>query len=112
MDFIKDEKIQKVSSRKLTNSEEDIHQFIDELKSVKASLIMTMSILVSKLNIKTREARELVLNSPSWIDQKDNFIKLNKGIINEWSKDADEVEIYDNKVKLTFDLNGKNTTEK
>ncbi|PTB97629.1 hypothetical protein C9994_01985 [Marivirga lumbricoides] len=102
MHFINDPKIEIVSNRELTSHPDDINSFIEELKSVNASLILT--ILARKLKLSLKEVTHIVLNSPAWIEHKESFYQFNEGVFKEWSKNADKVEVTDDKISLTFDL--------
>jgi hypothetical protein len=98
-------KLRRVTKRNLKNEEDEINQFIADLKSLDQGIIYTMGQLCRKLNISIPESRELVINSPSWIDKKENFIEFNNQFMDVLEKEADNVEEHsDGTVSLTFNL--------
>ena len=64
-------------NKKLDNNVSDIHKYIEDLKNLNFGIIQTMAHLCKKLKIGIVESRELVINSPSWIEEKENFIDFN-----------------------------------
>lgn len=100
----KDQRIEEISQRELTPDSDSIINFIAELKAAGASLIQTMKIVKIKLDIDLGQASEIVLNSDSWNDHKENFYQFNNWMIGKWAKNADEVTEEGNKVTLKFNL--------
>lgn len=98
-------RLKKILKRPLNNNEEDINRFIADLKELDFGIIRTMGQLCKKLKFGIPESREIVLNSPSWIDEKESFIEFNNKAWNVLEQEADEVEENeDGTVSLTFDL--------
>ncbi len=100
----------KYRRKKLLNSKDnikstEINQFIADLKRFEFSIIQTMGVISRKFIIGLNESREIVLKSPSWIDEKDKFIEFNNKAWEVMEQEADEVkENEDGTVSLTFDL--------
>jgi UDP-2,3-diacylglucosamine pyrophosphatase LpxH len=70
-------KLRRLTKQPLKNNEDEINRFIADLKSLNQGIIPTMGHLCRKLKISIPESRDLVLNSPSWMDEKENFIEFN-----------------------------------
>ena len=102
---IKNRKLSKFLDKKLYKNIVDIHKYIADLKGSDFGIIRTIGQLCKKLEIEIPESREIVVNSPTWIGEKEKFIEFNN---KDWlaiEQEADEVkENEDGTVSLTFDL--------
>ena len=102
---LQNRKMRKLLNKELHNDITDIHKYIADLKSHDFGIVRTMGQLCKKLKIDISESKEIVLNSPSWIDEKEKFIEFNNKAWEYMEKEADEVkENVDGTVSLTFDL--------
>jgi hypothetical protein len=98
-------KLKKLLNKKLDNNIVDIHKYIADLKEFDFGIVRTMGQLCKRLKIDIPESREIVINSPSWIDEKEKFIEFNNRAWEVMEQEADEVkENDDGSVSLTFDL--------
>ena len=89
--MFRSDEIEKICQQPLANNEEAIEFFIMTLKKADSSLILTMRILMEKLSIKLREARDLTLNSSAWIEHKQAFYEFNDIFLNavdEWNENT------------------------
>lgn len=97
--------LRKLLNKELNNNVADIHRYIADLKELNCGILRTMGELCKKLKIDLSESRELVLNSPSWINEKEKFIESNNNAWQLLEQAADEVEENeDGTISLTFDL--------
>lgn len=102
---LQNRKLRKLLNKELDNNITDIHKYITDLKDHDFGIVRTMGQLCKKLKIDISESKEIVLNSPSWIDEKEKFIEFNNKAWEYMEKEADEVEENeDGTVSLTFDL--------
>ena len=92
--------VKEIIQRNLTeeSSESEIEDFISDLKRAGSNPIITMKIIVEKLNIDFGKAKDIVFNSSAW-----NFLysqpnPFNQEFLDIASEDADEVERIDGKV--------------
>jgi hypothetical protein len=107
--FLRDRKIKKILKQSLNNNSEKIYQFIADLKALDVSYIQTVGFLRKRLNIELGVAQEIVINSPSWINEKERIIEFNNKMWDCLTDSADIVEEGDNgQVRLTFDLTKDN----
>jgi hypothetical protein len=98
-------RLKKLLSSKVNINSTEINQFIADLKRFDFSIIQTMGVISRKFKIGLDESRKIVLNSPSWIDEKDKFIEFNNKAWELMEQEADEVkENEDGTISLTFDL--------
>jgi hypothetical protein len=103
--FFRDRKIKKILKRPLKSNQKDIYQFISDLKALDVSLIQTIGYLRNRVDSSLNDAKEIVLNSPSWIGEKDRFIEFNNRMQDLMIESANKVEeMEDGQVRLTFDL--------
>ncbi|PWK19774.1 hypothetical protein [Xanthomarina spongicola] len=90
-------------NKKLNNNVSDINKFIEDLKNLDFGVIQTIAQLNKKLKIDITESRELVINSPSWIEEKEIFIDFNNKVYEILEREADKVdENSDGIAHLTF----------
>ena len=98
-------RLKKLLRSEINNNAVEINQFIADLKRFDYSIIQTMGALCKKLKIGLTESKEFVLNSPTWIDEKEKFIDFNNKAWEVLEKEADNIEEReDGTVSLTFDL--------
>lgn len=98
-------KLRKLLDKKLGRDIVDIHKYIADLKEFDFGIVRTMGQLCKKLKIGIPKSREIVLNSPSWIDEKEKFIEYNDKAWEVMEQESDEVkENEDGTISLTFDL--------
>lgn len=103
--WIKNRKLRKLLDKKLDNDIVDIHEYIADLKEFDFGIVRTIGQLCKKLKIDIPKSREIVLNSPTWIDEKEKFIEFNNKAWEIMEQEADDVyENEDGTVSLTFDL--------
>jgi hypothetical protein len=75
--FLRDRKIKENLKQSLNNNTEEIYQFIADLKSLDVSYIQTVGFLRKRLNVELCVAQEIVINSPSWISEKERIVEFN-----------------------------------
>ncbi len=102
----RESELEKLLIRKIKNKDlSDIHDYIADLKKIDFSIIKTIGEIRKKLRIGLFEAQNIVLNSPTWIDEKQNFIDFNNKAWGVLKRGADKVtENEDGTVSVTFDL--------
>jgi hypothetical protein len=87
------EEVKQISNQNLRiDNLSEVYDFIAELKRFDYSLIQTMSQLRRKLNLSLFEVQNIVLNSPTWISEKDNFIEFNNQVWEALKADADQIK--------------------
>mgnify|MGYP003120138362 CR=1 FL=1 len=92
--------IEKVIERNIneSSSETEIEEFISDLKKAGSNPIMTMKIIVEKLNMDFGKAKDLVFNSSSWSFLYSQPNPFTQEFLDIAAEDADKVERKDGKV--------------
>jgi len=107
--WIKNRKEKKLINKLLIYDNYEINRYIADLKAIDYSIIRTMGVICKKLKVCLDESRDLVLNLPTWINEKDRFIEFNNKAWEVLKEEADKVEkSEDGKVRLTFNINENN----
>ncbi|WP_299158795.1 hypothetical protein [uncultured Tenacibaculum sp.] len=99
--------IEKIIERNLTesSSESEIDKFISDLKKVGSNPIITMKIIVKKLNIDFGKAKDMVFNSSAWGFLYSQPNPFNQEFLDIVSENADQVERKNGKViSVTYKL--------
>lgn len=99
------QQLKKLLATKIKNNQTEINQFIADLKKFNYSIVQTITQICKTLKIGLKDATELVLNSPTWINEKERFIDFNTKVQKDFEQDADDVtENKDGTISLTFNL--------
>ena len=98
------EKIKKLIDKPIQKDEVSVNEFLTELKNSGATLMNSISILKIKLNLSLRAAKEMVINSDAWSNEKDSFLEFQQVAIHILNKEADEVTIENDATVFTFKL--------
>jgi choline kinase len=69
---------------------DDTEVLLKSLREAGASPIHSIRVLMIKLGITLREADDIILNSATWMDVKEDVIKFRKAFEDEWKKQANE----------------------
>ncbi|MGQ8338448.1 hypothetical protein ACUNWD_17970 [Sunxiuqinia sp. A32] len=93
--WIKNRKLRRLLKKQIVNSPPELNKFIADLKKCDYSVIQSIGVLCKKLHIGLNESRDIVLNSPSWIHDKDRIIDLNNKAWETLKQEADEVKLND-----------------
>jgi hypothetical protein len=99
--------IEKIIERNIneSSSETEIEEFISDLKKAGSNPIMTMKIIVEKLNMDFEKAKDLVFNSSSWNFLYSQSNPFTQEFLDIAAEDADKVERKDGKViSVTYNL--------
>lgn len=99
--------IEKIIERNIneSSSETEIEEFISDLKKAGSNPIMTMKIIVEKLNMDFGKAKDLVFNSSSWNFLYSQSNPFTQEFLDIAAEDADKVERKDGKViSVTYNL--------
>ena len=85
---------------------EEIHNLLDLYKFEGSSLITSIGRLRSHLNISLAEAKDIVINSPTWISHKNNFNAWKDELNKVLEQESDEIIVGDSgKVEYITRLN-------
>jgi hypothetical protein len=99
--------IEEIIQRNLTeqSSDSEIEDFISDLKKAGSNPIITMKIIVEKLNIDFGKAKDIVFNSSAWSFLYSQPNPFNQEFLDIASEDADQVERKDGiVVSVTYKL--------
>jgi hypothetical protein len=77
------------SNRSLRMHEPEIDAFVRDVKAAGGTPVETMWLLTDKLQIGLNKAKELVLNSPSWRQQKEEFLEIEGMLLDIWMGDGE-----------------------
>lgn len=103
--WLQNRKLKKLLNKELDNNIADIHKYIADLKEFDFGIVRTIIQLCEKLKIHIPESKELVLNSPSWMNEKEKFIDFNNRMCEIMEQEADKIDNnVDGAVSLTFDF--------
>lgn len=103
--FLKKRKLSKLLKKQIIDSAPELNKFIADLKKCDFSVIQTMGVLCKKLHIGLNESRDIVLNSPSWIHDKDRIMDFNNKAWESLKQGADEVKLNaDGTESLVFNV--------
>ena len=102
-----DKEIEKIIERNIneSSSESEIDEFISDLKKAGSNPILTMKIIVEKLNIDFGKAKDVVFNSSSWSFLYSQQNPFTQEFLDIASEDSDKVELKNGKVvSVTYNL--------
>ena len=85
----------------------DLHKRMQQLKSQGAGILLCTMYVKTNQQCPLLEARDIVLNSPAWINQKDEFMQHQEEMLHEFIAHAsNDIE----SIKQTFSPDGTSTT--